>query len=82
MRMINFRPGVRPFSTFLIRADAFWGVSQITVAISAESRNRAGGYPPALLCTRLSCKEEEILENFKATGSPKEIMSVNQICNV
>lgn len=51
MRMIIFRPGVRPFSTFPISINAFWGVSQITVAISAESRNRAGGHLLALLCT-------------------------------
>lgn len=50
MRMIIFRPGVRPFSTFSISIDAFLGVSQITVAISAESRNRAGGHRLALLC--------------------------------
>lgn len=51
MRMIIFKPGVRPFSIFSIRVDAFWGVSQITAAISAESKNRAGGHLLALLGT-------------------------------
>lgn len=80
--MTNFRPGVRPFSTLPIRTNAFWGVSQITVEISAESRKRAGGQPLVLPCTRFSRKEEKIFENVKTTGSLKEIMFVNQIYNV
>lgn len=82
MRMTNFRPGVRPFSTLLIRTNAFWGVSQITMEISAESRKRARGQPLVLPCTQFSLKEEKIFENVKTAGSLKEIMFVNQIYNV
>lgn len=71
MRMISFRPGVRLFSTFSSRTDAFWGVSQITAVISAEGRNRARGHFFALPRSSRSYREEGIFENFKASGSPK-----------
>lgn len=51
IRMITFRLGVKPFSTFPISTNAFWGVSQITMAISAESQNRTRGHSLSLLST-------------------------------
>lgn len=77
MRMISFRPGVRLFSTFSSRTDAFWGVSQITMAISAESRNRARGHLPALPWTWCLGRRKEFLKISKPVGPLKDI---NYVC--
>lgn len=82
IRMTTFKLGVKPFSTFSISTDAFWGVSQITMAISAESQNRTRDHSPSLLSTWLPCKKEEVWKVFKADRCPKEITPANQIYNV
>lgn len=78
MRMIIFRPGVRPFSTFSMRTDAFLGVSQMTVVISAENRNKVRGHPPVCYVSDCLARRKRF---FRASGFLKEIMSAHQIYN-